>query len=57
MEALLVIITNHVEVERTELANEKIMKEEGLNFRRRLSEVVCKSSYAALDGSFLCGER
>jgi hypothetical protein len=35
---------NHAEVERTELADE--MKKE-LNFRKRLSEVVCKSPYAA----------
>ena len=35
-----------MEVERTELANELIgMK--GVNFRRRLSEIACKSPYAA----------
>jgi hypothetical protein len=40
-------ITNiHVEVERTELANELIGRRE-MNFRRRLSEGVCKSPYAA----------
>lgn len=37
----------HVEVERTELANEGCTKRE-LNFRRRLSEGVCKSPYAAM---------
>jgi hypothetical protein len=36
----------HVEVERTELANEVIGRRE-MNFRRRLSEGVCKSPYAA----------
>ena len=39
-------IINHVEVERTELANELIGRR-GVNFRRRLSEGVCKSPYAA----------
>jgi hypothetical protein len=36
----------HVEVERTELANEVIGRRE-MNFRRRLLEGVCKSPYAA----------
>jgi len=40
------MINNHVEVERTELANELIRKR-GVNFRRRLSEMACKSPYAA----------
>jgi len=39
-------INNHVEVERTELANELIRRKE-VNFRRRLSEIACKSPYAA----------
>lgn len=39
-------INNHVEVERTELANELIGRR-GVNFRRRLSEMACKSPYAA----------
>ena len=39
-------INNHVEVERTELANEVIGRKE-VNFRRRLSEIACKSPYAA----------
>ena len=28
-----------------------------LDFRKRLSGVVCKPPYAALNGNFLCGER
>jgi hypothetical protein len=39
-------INNHVEVERTELANDLIGRR-GVNFRRRLSEIACKSPYAA----------
>ena len=39
-------INNHVEVERTELANELIGLRE-LNFRWRLSEIASKSPYAA----------
>jgi hypothetical protein len=35
-----------VEVERTELANELIGRK-GVDFRRRLSEIACKSPYAA----------
>ena len=40
-------INIHVEVERTELANELIGRR-GVNFRRRLSEIACKSPYAAM---------
>ena len=40
-------INNHVEVERTELANELIRKR-GMTFRRRSSEIACKSPYAAM---------
>lgn len=39
-------INNHVEVERTELASELIGRR-GVNFRGRLSEIACKSPYAA----------
>jgi hypothetical protein len=39
--------TNHVEVERTELANE-VIKGKEMTFRRRLSERACKSPYAAM---------
>jgi hypothetical protein len=39
-------INNHVEVERTELANELIGRR-GVNFCRRLSKIACKSPYAA----------
>ena len=39
-------INNHVEVERTELADDLIGKG-GMNFRRRSSEIACKSPYAA----------
>jgi hypothetical protein len=39
-------INIHVEVERTELANE-LIRRRGVNFRRRLSEIACKSPYAA----------
>jgi hypothetical protein len=39
-------VNNHVEVERTELANE-LIRRRGVNFRRRLSEIACKSPYAA----------
>jgi hypothetical protein len=39
-------IINHVEVERTELANE-MKGRKGWAFRRQLSEVVCKLPYAA----------
>ena len=46
----------HVEVERTELANEQF-KARGKDFRRRLSEGVCKPPYAARNGNVLCGER
>ena len=46
----------HVEVERTELANEEF-KERGEAFRRRLSEGVCKSPYAAERGNTFGGER
>ena len=28
-----------------------------MDFRKRLSGVVCKPPYAALNGNFLCGER
>jgi len=38
---------NHAEVERTELADDVNRRKE-LNFRKRLSEVVCKSPYAAM---------
>jgi len=47
---------NHAEVERTELADEMILRKE-LNFRWRFSEIASKSPYAALNGNFLCGER
>ena len=39
-------IRNHAEVERTELADE-LKRRKGLAFRRRSSESVCKSPYAA----------
>ena len=39
-------INNHVEVERTELANE-LIRRRGVNFRGRMSEIACKSLYAA----------
>jgi hypothetical protein len=38
--------SNHSEVERTELADELNERKE-MDFRRRLSEVVCKSPHAA----------
>jgi hypothetical protein len=40
-------INNHVEVERTELANELIRRKE-MDFRWRLSEIASKSPYAAM---------
>lgn len=33
------------------------IKYKELDFRRRLSGVVCKPPYAASNGNFLCGER
>ena len=39
-------ISSHVEVERTELANE-LIRRKGVSFRRRLSEIACKSPNAA----------
>ena len=41
-------INNHVEVERTELAND-LMRRKELIFRIRLSGGVCKSPYAAFE--------
>ena len=40
-------ITDHAEVERTELADGGIVKRKEMTFRRRLSERACKSPYAA----------
>jgi len=46
-----------VEVERTELANEEIRREE-MTFRRRLSEIACKSPYAAaLERTFVVNDK
>ncbi|NOS92888.1 MAG: hypothetical protein HOP30_13270 [Cyclobacteriaceae bacterium] len=45
-----------MEVERTELASEQL-KIGGKDFRRRLSEGVCKSPYAAEGGNAFGGER
>jgi hypothetical protein len=41
----------HAEVERTELADELKRRKE-LNFRKRLSEGVCKSPYAAKEETY-----
>jgi hypothetical protein len=49
-------IVYHVEVERTELANEMMRRKE-LDFRKRLSETACKSPYAAKSGNYFGGER
>jgi hypothetical protein len=45
-----------MEVKRTEHANESKGTIREMNFRRRPSEGVCKSPYAALNGNFLSGE-
>ena len=45
-------INNHVEVERTELTNE-LKERKGMNFRRRLSEIACKSPYAAMVETYI----